>query len=119
MGMRPENYSVEADFAATGSVICDDCGIRVRAVSPATLPYHGCAAAQNANRLTLALVVQRRVFRDVAGDVQVWNIDGPQPVTEPVNYAALARLAAAGMVAFREIGREPYYEIMDRALSGD
>lgn len=118
MSMSPPGYNAEADFAATGSVVCDDCGSRSRTRSLASLPGHDCTTEQHANQRMLSLVVQRRVFRDLAGNAQMWNTDGPQPVAEPAEYAVLARLTAAGMVMLREAGREPYYEITDRALSG-
>jgi hypothetical protein len=38
----PDDYDAEADFAATGSVLCDDCGSRVRPQTLESLPPHDC-----------------------------------------------------------------------------
>lgn len=38
----PDGYDGEADFIATGTVLCDDCGCRVRPVTLASLPEHNC-----------------------------------------------------------------------------
>lgn len=119
MSMSPPGYDPEADYAATGKVLCDDCGTRLRPQTLATLPDHGCGSIQLANRELLALVVQGRVFRDVTGDVQVWTASLPQDRCEPVDYAALHRLEQAGFVALRDSGvREPGYEMTARALRG-
>lgn len=120
MGMSPPGYDAEADFASTGKVLCDDCGTRLRPRTMATLPGHGCGSVQRANRLLLSQIVQRLVFCDLAGSVQVTHTSGPQPTYELVDYAALHRLEAAGMVALTETSgvREPWYEITDRALQG-
>jgi len=117
MRMSPPGYDAEADHAATGSVLCDDCGTRIRTSTVATLPGHDCASIQHANRIMLSQVIQHRVFRDVAGTVLVWTIGKPQQTTVPADREAMSRLAVAGLVMLREVGREPYYEITDRALS--
>jgi hypothetical protein len=39
----PDGYDAEADFRATGSVLCDDCGTRVRPRTLESLPAHNCA----------------------------------------------------------------------------
>jgi hypothetical protein len=120
MGMSPDGYDAEADFYATGKVLCDDCGTRLRPRTVASLPDHGCATVRAANRLLLSQIIQRLVFRNLAGSVQVTRPDGPQPSYELVDYAALNRLTTAGMVALTEQPgvREPWYEITDRALRG-
>lgn len=38
----PDDYDPVADFAATGSVLCDDCGSRVRPRTLESLPPHNC-----------------------------------------------------------------------------
>lgn len=116
MGMSPPGYDPEADFAANGSVLCDDCGRRVRPRTLESLPEHGCAVVQQANRRLLALVVQRRVRRDILGNVWVLNDTDP---AEQVDYPTLRRLEEAGLIATPRSGAtaEPYYDITDRALT--
>lgn len=46
--MPVESYDAEADFAETGSVLCADCGTRVRPRSLESLPPHGCVEKQRA-----------------------------------------------------------------------
>jgi hypothetical protein len=46
----PEGYDAEADFRATGSVLCDDCGSRVRPRTLESLPPHNCAERARARR---------------------------------------------------------------------
>jgi hypothetical protein len=41
-----KSYDPEADFAATGSVVCDDCGARLRPRTLESLPEHGCVERQ-------------------------------------------------------------------------
>lgn len=38
----PDDYDAEADFRATGSVLCDGCGSRVRPRTLESLPPHNC-----------------------------------------------------------------------------
>lgn len=38
----PVGYDTEADFRATGSVLCDDCGSRLRPRTLESLPPHNC-----------------------------------------------------------------------------
>lgn len=45
-----EDYDPAADFAATGTVRCDDCGARVRPRTLESLPEHGCVERQRARR---------------------------------------------------------------------
>jgi hypothetical protein len=42
MTYSPPDYDPEADFVATGTVICGDCGARVRPKTLESLPPHGC-----------------------------------------------------------------------------
>lgn len=117
MSMSPPGYNAETDLAAKGSVLCDDCGRRVHPKTLETLPEHGCAAVQQANRYLLAMVVQHRVRRDALGNV--WVLSGPNicPPREADRFA-LARLLDADMIQVSEGDDtlEPYYEITDRAL---
>lgn len=46
--MPVESYDAEADFAETGSVLCADCGTRVRPRTLESLPPHGCVEKQRA-----------------------------------------------------------------------
>ena len=39
---RPDDYDPVDDFVATGSVLCDDCGSRVRTQTLESLPPHRC-----------------------------------------------------------------------------
>lgn len=41
-----DTYDAEADFLATGSVVCGDCGARVWPKTLASLPVHGCTQRQ-------------------------------------------------------------------------
>lgn len=41
-----DDYDPEADFAATGSVLCADCGTRVRPQTLSSLPPHRCLERQ-------------------------------------------------------------------------
>lgn len=50
MSLPPDDYDPVADFVATGSVLCGDCGTRLRPQTLASLPPHGCAERQQANR---------------------------------------------------------------------
>lgn len=49
MARPPDDYDPAADFAATGSVLCDDCGTRVRPRTLESLPPHRCAERQLQN----------------------------------------------------------------------
>ena len=44
------NYDPVADFIATGSVICDNCGSRVRTRTLESLPPHNCTERARARR---------------------------------------------------------------------
>jgi hypothetical protein len=115
--MSPEDYDPDADFAANGSVLCDDCGTRVRPKTLATLPDHGCVTVQQLNRQLLALVAQRRVRRDALGNV--WIVSGGNLPAEEAPRMTLARLTDAGLITVPDDGLlEPWYEITDRALQG-
>ncbi|MET9339247.1 hypothetical protein [Nonomuraea sp. NPDC003804] len=46
--LNDESYDPEADFAATGTVLCADCGTRVRPRTLESLPEHRCAERQQA-----------------------------------------------------------------------
>lgn len=52
MADTSKSYDPEADFAATGSVLCDDCGARVRPRTLESLPPHRCAERQRQSRRT-------------------------------------------------------------------
>ena len=43
-------YDVDRDFIENGSVLCDDCGARVRRRTLESLPEHGCVERQRARR---------------------------------------------------------------------
>lgn len=43
MTYGPDTYDAEADWLATGSVVCDACQARVKTPTLETLPPHGCA----------------------------------------------------------------------------
>jgi hypothetical protein len=45
-------YDVHRDFVENRSVLCDDCGARVRPRTLESLPEHGCAERQRARRAT-------------------------------------------------------------------
>jgi hypothetical protein len=47
---NPDDYDAEADFARTGTVVCDDCGARVRPKTLASLPPHRCIEGQQRQR---------------------------------------------------------------------
>jgi hypothetical protein len=50
MSMTPDGYDAEADFRATGSVLCGDCGTRVRPETLKSLPSHNCTERARARR---------------------------------------------------------------------
>ncbi len=64
--MPVEDYDPEADFAATGSVLCADCGTRVRPRTLESLPPHGCVERQRARQDALVTWV---VMDEVGGYV--------------------------------------------------
>ncbi|WP_188187522.1 hypothetical protein [Nonomuraea sp. SYSU D8015] len=44
------SYDAERDFAMSGSVLCDDCGLRLRPRSLESLPEHACSFLQLARQ---------------------------------------------------------------------
>lgn len=46
--MLMATYDGDRDFITTGSVLCDDCGTRVRPKTLASLPEHRCTEKQRA-----------------------------------------------------------------------
>jgi hypothetical protein len=46
MSYSPPDYDADADLIATGTVICDSCGSRVRTRTLVSLPEHRCSERQ-------------------------------------------------------------------------
>ena len=62
----PDDYDPVADFIATGSVLCDDCGTRVRPRTLESLPQHNCAErARQRREDARANALLDDVFREV------------------------------------------------------
>jgi hypothetical protein len=54
---RDPDYDPVDDFIATGSVVCDDCGSRVRTRTLESLPPHNCTERARERRAATLLAI--------------------------------------------------------------
>lgn len=69
----PADYDAERDFATSGTVVCGDCGTRVKPRTLESLPPHGCADIQASKRATAYAIAVMNLLHAEFPDLLVGN----------------------------------------------